>query len=122
DAVVEAATEAARAHGADVRQQHGADDLPTGVDAVYATRWQTMGVPHADPDWQSVFAPYRVTARLLERVGKPETVFMHDLPAVRGEDVDGDVLDGDRSLAWRQAEHKMFGAMAVLERCLTDLL
>ncbi|MCP4664053.1 MAG: hypothetical protein GY856_52385 [bacterium] len=46
------------------------------------------------------------------------TVFLHDLPAVRGGDVLDEVLDGPQSLAWRQAEHKLFSAMAVLEWCL----
>ena len=45
------------------------------------------------------------------------TVFMHDLPAVRGEDVDDAVLDGPQSLAWVQAQHKMFSAMSVMEWC-----
>ncbi len=100
-------------------QHHRADDLPCGVDAVYATRWQTMGVPKPDPDWRERFLPFTVDARLMQRVGKPGgTVFLHDLPAVRGDDVTDEVLDGPQSLAWRQAEHKMFGAMAVLETCL----
>jgi ornithine carbamoyltransferase len=53
----------------------------------------------------------------MDRVGGPGTVFMHDLPAVRNEDVDDEVLDGPRSLAWVQAQHKMFSAMAVMEWC-----
>ena len=40
-----------------------------------------------------------------------------DLPAVRGEDVDDEVLDGPQSLAWVQAQHKMWSAMAVMEWC-----
>jgi ornithine carbamoyltransferase len=53
----------------------------------------------------------------MDRVAGPAAVFMHDLPAVRGEDVDDEVLDGLRSLAWVQAQHKMFRAMAVMEWC-----
>jgi ornithine carbamoyltransferase len=45
-------------------------------------------------------------------------IFLHDLPAVRGEDVHEEVLDGPQSFAWRQAQHKMFSAMAILEWCL----
>ena len=44
---------------------------------------------------------------------------MHDLPAHRGEEVSGEVLDGPRSLAWSQARMKMYGAMALLERAAT---
>ena len=87
---------------------------------VYTSRWQEMGVSKADPEWKTSFAPFRVTQKLLDRVSGPGTVFMHDLPAVRGEDVDAEVLDGPRSLAWVQAQYKMFSAMAVMEWCGAD--
>jgi ornithine carbamoyltransferase len=54
----------------------------------------------------------------MERVSKPSTIFMHDLPAVRGEEVLNEVLDGPQSRAFRQARHKLTSAMAVLEWCL----
>jgi len=118
-ATLAAAREIGRARGTVIEQHHDSGALPQGVDAVYATRWQTMGVSKPDPDWHDRFLPYTVDARVMERVSKPEgTVFLHDLPAVRGDDVTDEVLDGPQSLAWRQAEHKMFSAMAVLEWCL----
>jgi ornithine carbamoyltransferase len=107
----------AAAHGAAVEEVHDPDSLPAGVDVVYTSRWQEMGVEKADPEWKTRFAPFRVTRALMERVSGPGTVFMHDLPAVRGEDVDDEVLDGPRSLAWVQAQHKLFSAMAVMEWC-----
>jgi ornithine carbamoyltransferase len=105
-------------YGATIEHHHSPDELPSSVDAVYATRWQTMGEPHADSNWRDKFWPYSVTPAVMARVSHPDTVFLHDLPAVRGEDVDSEVLDGTQSLAWRQASHKMFSAMAVLEWCL----
>jgi ornithine carbamoyltransferase len=117
--VLETASRLARENGAEVEHHHDLDSLPRNVDAVYATRWQTMGVPKADPDWQTKFAPFRVTSDLMARVSKPSgTIFMHDLPAVRGGDVDDEVLDGPQSRAFRQARHKMTSAMAVLEWCV----
>jgi ornithine carbamoyltransferase len=108
-------------NGSIIEQHHDPGDLPRNVDVVYTTRWQTMGVPKADPGWRRSFLPYTVDARLMEKVSKPEgTIFLHDLPAVRGDDVTDEVLDGPQSRAWRQAEHKMFGAMAVLEWCLSE--
>jgi ornithine carbamoyltransferase len=76
-----------------------------------------MGVAKADPGWMPAFEPLRVTADLLDRVGGAHTVFLHDLPAVRGQEVTDEVLDGPRSRAWRQSYHKMTSAMAVLEWC-----
>lgn len=107
----------AGAHGAVVEETHDAGSLPAGVDVVYTSRWQEMGVSKPDPEWRRHFAPFRVCEALMERVSGPSTVFMHDLPAVRGEDVDDAVLDGPRSLAWVQAQHKLWSAMAVMEWC-----
>lgn len=110
------AAELASRSGAIVKQLHDLDELPRDVDAVYTARWQTMGVPKTEPNWQAKFAPYKVTAALMQRVSKSaKTVFMHDLPAVRGGDVDDEVLDGPNSRAFRQAYHKMTSAISVLE-------
>jgi ornithine carbamoyltransferase len=117
-----AARALAAVHGAAVEETHDPGALPAGVDVVYTSRWQEMGVSKPDPDWRSHFAPFRVTEALLERVSGSGTVFMHDLPAVRNEDVDDAVLDGPRSLAWVQAQHKMFSAMAVMEWCAAGIV
>ena len=109
------ARKAAGERGSVVEQTHDASRLPRGVDVVYTTRWQTMGEPKAGTDWREKFIPFRADEELRGRVSKPSgTVFMHDLPAVRGEDVDDAVLDGPSSLAFRQAQHKLSSAMAVL--------
>jgi ornithine carbamoyltransferase len=91
-----------------------------GVDVVYTTRWQTTGTTKADPNWMEAFRPYAVTRELMARVGKADgsTVFMHDLPAVRGEEVEAEVLDGESSIALEQACNKLYSAMAVLEWCV----
>ncbi|KUL55237.1 ornithine carbamoyltransferase [Streptomyces sp. NRRL F-4489] len=105
----------AAASGAVLREHHTMDDLPGGFDAVYTARWQTTGTSKADPDWRTVFAPFQVRAELW--AGSPDAVFLHDLPAHRGEEVTAEVLDGPRSLAFEQAGNKMHSAMAVLEWC-----
>jgi ornithine carbamoyltransferase len=81
-----------------------------------------MGVAKADSNWRRHFGPFRVTEELMRRVSASGTVFMHDLPAVRGEEVDEAVLDGPQSLVWVQAQHKMFSAMSVLEWCGVGLV
>lgn len=106
--------------GSRIEQHHDLSRLPRDVDVVYTTRWQTMGVPKSEPDWEKKFAPYTVTEELMAQVSKPAgTVFLHDLPAVRGADVVNEVLDGPQSLAFRQAQHKLTSAMSVLEWCIT---
>jgi len=108
-------------HGSAVEQHHSSGDLPSQVDVVYTTRWQTMGVPKADARWQEKFTPYRVTQELMARVSRPEgTIFLHDLPAIRGSEVVDEVLDGAQSRAFRQAQHKLTSAMAVLSWCVAE--
>jgi ornithine carbamoyltransferase len=116
------AQEFSREYGATIRHHHAIDDVPTGVDVVYTTRWQTTGTSKADPLWKEHFKPFSVTTALMKKVSKPNvTVFMHDLPAIRGEEVEDGVLDGRQSIAFRQARHKLFSAMAALEWCLLGI-
>lgn len=121
DEVLETAQNLAREHGAGVEHHHDVNRLPVGVDAVYTTRWQTMGVPKDEVGWETKFTPYSVTPELMAQVSKPGTIFLHDLPAVRGADVFDEVLDGPQSRAFRQARHKLFSAMAVLEWCVVGV-
>lgn len=104
----------AKSSGATVDQRHDMTGLPT-VDVVYTTRWQTTGTAKADPDWRSVFAPFQVDEAVM--AGSPDAVFMHDLPAHRGDEVTAEVLDGPTSIAYEQAENKYHSARAVLEWC-----
>lgn len=115
--VIETANQLGAERGSLVEQHHDAANLPHGVDVVYTTRWQTMGVSKPDPNWREKFLPYTVSEEMMKRVSKDGTVFMHDLPAVRGDDVVDEVLDGPQSVAFLQAKHKMTSAMGVLTWC-----
>lgn len=106
--------------GALVEEHHDMRLAPSCADVVYATRWQTTGTSKADPNWRSTFRPFAVTANLMARIGKQGSArFMHDLPAVRGEDVAAEVIDGTQSIAFQQAANKLYGAMAILEWCVS---
>ncbi|MET8975605.1 ornithine carbamoyltransferase [Streptomyces sp. NPDC004539] len=113
--VLRDATANASVIGATVTEHHTMDGAADGFDVIYTTRWQTTGTDKPDPGWRTVFAPFQVTSALWDR--SPNAVFLHDLPAHRGEDVSAEVLDGPYSLAFDQAENKMYAAMAVLEWC-----
>jgi len=116
EAIVRDADLQARVAGGSISQDHDVAGLDGGYDAVYTTRWQTTGTSKADPGWRSQFEPYRVDAALMERM--PGAIFLHDLPAHRGDEVTGEVLDGPRSVAWDQARMKLYSAMAVLEHVI----
>jgi ornithine carbamoyltransferase len=120
---VEEVRATATANGSQIEQHHDMCRLPRHrADAVYTTRWLTMGVERVDDDWLPKFRPYTVTPEVMAEASKPDgsTVFLHDLPAMRGYEVKDEVLDGPQSIALRQAYHKMTSAMAILEWCLGD--
>lgn len=116
--VLRRAAEAAARTGSTVVEHHHMEDLPAQVDAIYTTRWQTTGTSKPDPDWRTLFAPFQVTVDLWKQ--SPDAVFMHDLPAHRGEEVTAEVLDGPRSISFPQARNKLYSAMAVLEWAAGD--
>jgi ornithine carbamoyltransferase len=60
------------------------------------------------------FAPYQVTRALLD-LAAPDALFMHCLPAHRGEEISQDLLDDPRSVAWDQAENRLHAQKALLE-------
>lgn len=108
-----------RSSGASMSFEYEIPRSPPPVDVIYTTRWQTMGVEHVNADWKNDFRPFSVDRELFERFAAgSSSVFMHDLPAVRGEEVSADVLDGPRSIALRQAYHKRSGAMGAILWCL----
>jgi ornithine carbamoyltransferase len=116
--VIDQARGFAAGSGSIIEQHHDMEALPQGPDVVYSTRWLTMGVQKKDADWLDRFRPYTITPEVMARVSKPGTLFMHDLPAMRGYEVVDEVLDGPQSIAFRQAYHKMTSAMAVLNWCV----
>ncbi|HRK70155.1 MAG TPA: ornithine carbamoyltransferase [Micropepsaceae bacterium] len=63
-------------------------------------------------------APYRVTEKLMARAAK-DAIFMHCLPAHRGEEVDASVIDGPRSAVWDEAENRLHAQKSILAWCMT---
>jgi ornithine carbamoyltransferase len=90
--------------------------LPTPVDVVYTARWQSMGKEPTVPHWRSLLAQWRVDGRLMDRVSSKDTIFMHDLPASRGDEVTDAIMDGSRSRIRQQANNKTISAMVALKK------
>jgi len=84
------------------------------ADVIMTDTFVSMGMESEKEKRLKIFLPrYRVTEKLFEKA-KPEAVFMHPLPARRGEEVEESVIDGERSLVWHQAENRLHTAKAVL--------
>jgi ornithine carbamoyltransferase len=77
-----------------------------GADAVYTDVWVSMGEEEERDRRLATFEPYRVDAKLMAAAGE-DAVFMHCLPAHRGEEVTADVIDGPQSIVWQQAENRL---------------
>jgi ornithine carbamoyltransferase len=110
--VVDRAIEMARRSGAHIEVVHDPARAVADADAVYTDVWASMGSEHEAAERRRRFAGFRVTAELHR--GAPGALVMHCLPAHRGEEIDGDVIDGPRSVVFDQAENRMYVQQAVL--------
>jgi ornithine carbamoyltransferase len=111
-AVVQQATSVAR-HGARLRLFTEAADAVVGADAVYTDTWTSMGQEAEAALRRRVFAGYQVNEELMS-LAKPGALFMHCLPAHRGEEVTEDVFESDVSVVFDQAENRLHCQKALL--------
>lgn len=111
-AVVQQATSVAR-HGARLRLFTDAADAVAGADAVYTDTWTSMGQEEEAAIRRQIFAPYQITDDLMS-LARPGALFMHCLPAHRGEEVTADVFESDVSVVFDQAENRLHGQKALL--------
>jgi ornithine carbamoyltransferase len=87
------------------------DDLGQAT-AIYTDVWTSMGQETEQETRRKVFAPYQVNRKVMDSV--PGAVFMHCLPAHRGEEVTDEVIDGPRSIVFQQAGNRLYAQMALL--------
>ena len=84
-----------------------------GACAVYTDVWTSMGQEHESRERERAFAGYQVNEALMARA-EPDALFMHCLPAHRGEEVSSGVLDSERSVVFDQAENRLHAQKAIL--------
>jgi ornithine carbamoyltransferase len=111
-AVVQQATGVAR-HGARLRLFSDAADAVAGADAVYTDTWTSMGQEAEAGVRRALFAPYQVNDVLMAHA-RPDAVFMHCLPAHRGEEVTADVFESPAAVVFDQAENRLHCQKALL--------
>ncbi|HVJ55981.1 MAG TPA: ornithine carbamoyltransferase [Aliidongia sp.] len=87
-----------------------------GAECVVTDTWVSMGV-EASVNRHNMLAPYRVDERLMGMAAK-DAIFMHCLPAKRGEEVTAGVIDGPQSAVWDEAENRLHAQKAILAWCL----
>ncbi len=89
------------------------------ADLVCTDVWASMGQEGEQDQRAQLFEPYQVNSKLFA-LARDNALFMHCLPAHRGEEVSADVIDGDHSVVWQQAENRLHSQKALLEFLLSD--
>jgi ornithine carbamoyltransferase len=108
-----AARELAARNGAELDVSDDPRDAVAGADAVYTDVWVSMGEEGQEQRRRSDLAAYQVNDALMA-LAKPGAIFLHCLPAHRGEEVTANVIDGPRSAVWQQAANRLPTEQAVL--------
>ena len=99
--------------GAVIEVVHDPKEVLSTADAVYTDVWTSMGQEKENEERQRAFAPYQVNEALMD-MAPPDALFLHCLPAHRGEEVTDEVLDGLQSVALEQAENRLHAHKAIL--------
>jgi ornithine carbamoyltransferase len=108
-----ATVDAARGHGVDVDLTEDPKVAAAGADAVCTDVWVSMGQEDQGASRAVQFAGYQVDEGLM-KLAAPDAVFLHCLPAHRGQEVTSAVIDGPASAVWDQAENRMHAARGLL--------
>ncbi len=118
-AVVARAEELARASGGSVSLPREPEEAAAEADVVYTDVWASMGQEAEAAVRREAFAGYQVDGKLMS-LAKADAMFMHDLPAHRGEEVAAEVIEGAQSVVFEQAENRMHAQKALLALLLGE--
>ena len=114
ESAVNRAKEIASKTGATIEVMTDPEAAATGASVVYTDVWMSMGDPEeVRAEKLKALAPYAITKNLMS-LTSPDSIFMHCLPAHRGEEVEAEVIDGPKSVIWREAYHRRTTIQAIL--------
>ena len=106
----------ARRRGADVAVESDPFEAVAGADCVVTDTWVSMGDAERERR-HNLLKPYQVNARLMQAAA-PDAIFMHCLPAHRGQEVTDEVMDGPQSVVFDEAENRLHAQKGILAWCL----
>jgi ornithine carbamoyltransferase len=110
----------AKRQGADFTLTTDPFEAVEGADAVVSDCWVSMGDEEEARHRHNLLAPYQVNAKLMSQAAK-DAIFMHCLPAHRGEEVTDEVMDGPQSVVFDEAENRLHAQKGILAWCLGAL-
>ena len=112
--VVAQAKKIAEKTGAKIEVTNDPEAASKGASVLYTDVWMSMGDPEeVRAEKLKALAPYAITKNLMS-LTSPDSIFMHCLPAHRGEEVEAEVIDGPKSVIWREAYHRRTTIQAIL--------
>ncbi len=112
--ILEQAQDSARKSNAQIKITEDVEEACAGADAVYTDVWTSMGQEEENERRQKVLAPYQVNEEVFRHTNE-NAVFMHCLPAHRGEEVTADVMDGPRSVVFTQTGNRLHAQKILLQ-------
>jgi len=100
--------------GAVIEFTDSPDEAVRNADVIYTDVWASMGEEDKAAERKRLLQPYQVNEELMKKTGKAETIFMHCLPAIKGEEVTFEVIEGKQSRVWDEAENRKHTIKAVM--------
>ena len=121
DWIIKIAEEKSKISGSKIRIMDSAKDAVENADVVYADTWMSYHIPKVEKDSRiRIFQPYQVNQKLMS-YAKKDAIFMNCLPAMRGYEQTADVIDGEQSIVFEQAENRLHMQKAIMLKLLNKL-
>ena len=111
---VKKALEIAEETGAEISFTDDVEEGVSGADVIYTDVWASMGEEDKLQERIKMLKPFQVNEKVMEMTGKDETIFMHCLPAVKGQEVTFEVIEGKKSRVWDEAENRKHTIKALM--------
>jgi len=118
--VIKWAEENAAASGGSFELLHDPVQAVKDADVIYTDVWASMGQEAEAEERRKIFKPFQVNKELVKHA-KPDFIFMHCLPAHRGEEVTADVIDGPNSVVWDEAENRLHAQKALMALVMSGI-
>lgn len=116
--IVSRAKAVAQQNGSEIKIGHDPQAAVSGADVVVTDVWASMGQEGEAEERQRIFQPYQVNESLC-RLAKADYIFMHCLPAHRGEEVTAEIIDGPHSVVFDEAENRLHAQKALLHAVMS---
>lgn len=117
--ILKKATEIAKDNNAIICVEHDIPNAVKDATVIYTDVWVSMGDEDEEKERLAAFKPYQVNSELMN-YAKEDAIFMHCLPAIRGQEVTAEVIDGDKSVVIDQAENRLHAQKAIMYHLMKD--